>query len=381
MKAFHCDHCGGLVFFDNVQCVRCGRVLGFLPDTGALGALELEAGGNWLVPVSAANEARYRHCENWRQFNICNWVVPVEDSNPFCMACRLNELIPNLSVPGNLERWHKIEKAKRRIVYTLIRLGLPMDGVPEENRPALRFRFLAGDNHAPRPLTGHSQGAITLNIVEADDAERERLRVKLREPYRTLIGHLRHEIAHYYWDRLISGTPRQEQFRRLFGNEQDDYNGALQRYYQMGPQPNWQGRCISAYASAHPWEDWAETWAHYLHIVDMVETAASFGVTLNPDHPDAKAMTADLAKVSDLHTEFGQVLEHWLPLTCALNSLNRGMGLPDLYPFVLSGPVAKKLEFVHELMLQLRPKRAEDALAPAAPAEEEPVASSPEVLD
>lgn len=354
MKTFHCQHCGGLVFFDNVQCVRCGHMLGFMPDVGVVGALEPEANGSLLVPVSAANAQRYRRCENWTQFNVCNWLVPAGDANAFCVACRLNEVIPNLSVPGNLEHWHKIEKAKRRVIYALIRLGLPLAGVPAEQRPALRFRFLADDQLAPPPLTGHSQGAITLNIAEADDAERERMRVHLREPYRTLVGHFRHEIAHYYWDRLIIGTPWVEQFRRLFGNEQENYDAALQRYYQTGPQPDWQGRYISAYASAHPWEDWAETWAHYLHIVDMVETAASFGITLNPEHPEAKAVKADLATVSDLQSEFGKVLEYWLPLTSALNSLNRGMGLPDLYPFVLSGPVIQKLEFINELILQMR---------------------------
>lgn len=371
MKAFHCDHCGGLVFFDNVQCVRCGRMLGFLPDMACLSAIEPEENGNWLTPVSATEEVRYRQCENWRQYNICNWLVPFDDPNAFCVACRLNELIPDLSVPGNLERWHKIEKAKRRIVYALIRLGLPTDGVPAENRPPLRFRFLAGTGYGSYLMTGHSRGVITVNIAEADDAERERLRVHLREPYRTLVGHLRHEIAHYYWDQLVSWTPRLGQFRHLFGNEEIPYGPALQQYYQQGPPPDWQGRCISAYASAHPWEDWAETWAHYLHIMDMVETAASFGVSLNPDHPDAKAMTADLVKASDLSTEFAKVLEHWLPLTCALNSLNRGMGLPDLYPFVLSGPVIQKLEFVHELVLQLRTKPVENA-----PVEDEPLAAA-----
>jgi len=357
MRAFHCDHCSSLVFFENVRCVRCGRALGFLPDANDLSTLEPVDAGSWRALTPAAAGRLYRHCRNSEQHQVCNWLVPVEDPDPFCVACRLNEVIPDLDVPGNPVRWRKLESAKRRIIYTLMRLGLAMDGVPAENRPALRFRFLGNPHSGPLPLTGHSQGAITVNIAEADDEERERRRVHLREPYRSLVGHLRHEIAHYYWDQLISRTPRLDRFRQLFGYEEANYDAALQWYYQHGPPADWQSRHISAYASAHPWEDWAETWAHYLHIVDTVETAASFGITLNPTHPDAKSMTADPTKVAEPDTTFDKVLEHWLPLTYALNALNRGMGLPDLYPFVLLDPAIEKLQFVHEVVQETRTNR------------------------
>lgn len=356
MKAFQCDHCGSLVFFENVQCVRCGRVLGYLPDIGDLSAIEPEDGKVWLALAPAANERRYRQCKNWPQHQVCNWLVPVEDPNPFCVACRLNDMIPDLDVSGNRKRWRKLEAAKRRIIYTLMRLGLKIDGAPGQNGSALRFRFLGNIGYGPMPLTGHSKGSITINISEADDDERERLRVHLLEPYRTLLGHLRHEVAHYYWDQLISGTPRLAEFRRLFGDEELNYDAALQKYYQQGPPADWQSRHISGYASAHPWEDWAESWAHYLHIVDTMETAASFGITLSPTHPDAKAMTADLTRDAEPDPNFDRVLQHWLPLTCALNSLNRGMGLPDLYPFVLSEPAMDKLQFVHEVVQSARMK-------------------------
>jgi hypothetical protein len=365
MKTFHCDACGNLVFFESVQCVRCGHALGFLPDVNDLTTLESSSGHAWRALTPAAQGRLFHLCRNGEQHQVCNWLVHAEDSNPFCVACRLNDMIPDLVVWGNRERWRKLEAAKRRIVYTLMRLGLPMEGVPAENRPALRFRFIGEPGSGPLPLTGHSRGEITVNIAEADDEERERLRVHLHEPYRTLLGHLRHEVAHYYWDQLISWTPRLNRFRRLFGNEEWDYNAALHRHYQQGPPPDWQSRHISSYASAHPWEDWAETWAHYLHIVDTVETAASFGISLNPTHPDAKAMTADPTKVADPDTTFDKVLEHWLPLTCALNSLNRGMGLPDLYPFVLSGPAMEKLQFVHEVVQESRMKgRASESNQP-----------------
>jgi len=350
MKAFHCDHCNSLVFFENVQCLKCGHALGFLPDLGDLSTLEPAGNGAQRALAPDARGRLYRPCRNSTQHQLCNWRIPIEDPNPFCQSCRLNDVIPDLDVWGNRERWRKLESAKRRIIYTLKQLRLSTEGVPSENRPPLRFRFLGNPVCGSLPLTGHSQGLITVNITEADDEQRERLRIRLHEPYRTLLGHLRHEIAHYYWDQLISRTPRLARFRQLFGNEEWNYDSALWTYYQQGPRTGWQSRHISAYASAHPWEDWAETWAHYLHIVDTVETAASFGISLHPIHPDAKAMTADPKQVAGSNIPFDQTLNYWLPLTRALNSLNRGMGLPDLYPFVLSAPVIEKLRFVQEVV-------------------------------
>ena len=356
MKAFHCDACGNQVFFESVECVRCGAALGFLPDIHDVSALEPVLNGHWQAVAPAARQRLYRSCRNGEQHHLCNWLVRAEDTSPYCLACRLNDVIPDLAIRGNRERWRKLEAAKRRMVYTLLRLGLPMTGVANENRPALRFRFLGNPVFGQTALTGHRGGAITVDIAEADDEERERRRVYLHEPFRTLLGHLRHEIAHYYWDQLISWTPRLTRFRELFGNEEWDYDTALFQFYQQGPAPDWQRRHISAYASAHPWEDWAETWAHYLHIIDTVETANSFGITLNPAHPHALGRPADPI-AADLDTPLDRVLEQWLPLTCALNSLNRGMGLPDLYPFLLSGPAIEKLQFVHEVVQAERKSR------------------------
>ena len=277
-------------------------------------------------------------------------MVAVNDPNQFCASCRLNKLIPNLSLPGNLDRWRKFETAKRRIIYTLLRLGLPMEEAPGENRPALRFNFIGDSDDGTPQLTGHANGLITINIAEADEVERERRRVNLHEPYRTLLGHLRHEVGHYYWDRLIAGSKWLAGFRKLFGDETADYKAALTQYYQQGPSPEWQRRYVSAYASAHPWEDWAETWAHYLHIVDMVETAESFGMTLQAKHPASKSMAANPRNAIDGKANFDVVLENWFPLTHALNSLNRGMGLPDVYPFVLSSQAIEKLGFIHQVV-------------------------------
>jgi hypothetical protein len=350
MKTYQCDGCGNLIFFENVICVNCSHPLGFIPGELRLCALEPAGNETWRPLASAVRGQLYRKCANEQQHQICNWMVTAEDKNQFCVSCQLTEIIPDLTVAGNKERWHRLEMAKRRVVFTLLRLGLPMEGAGDEKRPPLRFRFL-GDVAGGKPMfTGHENGLITINIAEADDDERERRRVSLHEPYRTLLGHLRHEVSHYYWDRLIANSPWLSRFRALFGDENRDYGADLQAYYQQGPSADWQSKYVSAYASSHPWEDWAETCAHYFHIIDTVETAASFGMTLKPKHPAATSMTADLARVGDFDSGFDLLLKQWFPLTYALNSLNRGMGLHDLYPFVLSNAAIEKLRFIHEVV-------------------------------
>jgi hypothetical protein len=356
VKAFHCDGCGSLVFFENVKCITCGHVLGFLPGSTKLAALEPVENGAWRALSKAQNDQLYHFCNNGQQHEVCNWMVAADDPNSFCFSCRLNTLIPNLSLPGNLDRWHKLEIAKRRILYTIMRLGLPLEGVPEEHRPPLRFSFVGDQAGGPSALTGHLNGLIVINIAEADDDERERRRVNFHEPHRTLLGHLRHEVAHYYWDRLIANSKWLPDFRRLFGNETADYAAALQQYYKRGSPPDWQARHVSAYASAHPWEDWAEAWAHYFHIMDMVETAASFGMTLAPTHPAAWSMTANPRNAFDIEMSFDAVLDYWFPLTYALNALNRGMGLQDVYPFSLCGQAIEKLRFIHQVAHESRAK-------------------------
>jgi hypothetical protein len=353
MKAFHCDGCGGLVFFENNVCTNCGLALGFLPDELDLSALKPRDGEIWEALASAEPGRLFRICANGIDHGVCNWLVPADEPDVFCVSCRLNEVIPDLKVAGNRERWLRLELAKRRLIYTLLKLHLPLSAIPDF--PALRFRFLGESTGGEVVLTGHREGCITMNIAEADDDVREQRRVNLHEPFRTLLGHFRHEIAHYYWDRLIAGTPRIERFREVFGDERNDYDAALQMHYRNGPPADWSARSVSAYASAHPWEDWAETWAHYLHIVDTIETAASFGLKLKPrDHPAAESMTADPKAAVREAAGFDLLLSTWFPLTYALNSLNRGMGLPDLYPFVLSDVAVEKLRLVHAIVEEVR---------------------------
>jgi len=257
-------------------------------------------------------------------------------------------VIPDLNVPGNKSAWYKLEAAKRRLFFTLQVLNLPVATKLDDPERGLAFEFLAdAAPDAPPVLSGHANGVITLNIAEADDAERERRRTLLGEPYRTVVGHFRHEVGHYYWDVLVSGSPRLEEFRQLFGDERLDYGEALKSHYAKGPVEGWQDEYVSAYASAHAWEDWAETWAHYLHMADALSTAADAGLSLRPRRKDQPTLKIAASPVGEL-PPFERMIDSWFPLTYVLNNLNRGLGLQDGYPFVLSGPAIEKLRFVHE---------------------------------
>ena len=331
MKVFHCDHCGQLLFFENVSCVRCGRALAYVPLLHDMTSLDpADVPNQWR---SLLTTQTLRLCENYAKHNVCNWALPSDDPSPLCPACRLTRTIPNLSVPGNDRRWYALEVAKRRLFYTLDQLRLPLNG--------LLFDFLEG----PEP-TGHVEGVITVNVAEADEAERVKRRLQLNETYRTLLGHFRHEIGHYYWGRLIRGSARLDGFRRLFGDERKDYNAALHRHYQDAPV-NWQDNYVSAYATMHPWEDWAETWAHYLHMTDTLETAWACGISLRPTRDDEPTLT-HLPDPSAGPVSFEGMMDGWAAITYVLNNLNRGLGNGDAYPFVLSAASVEKLRFVHE---------------------------------
>jgi hypothetical protein len=347
MKLFECQACGQPLYFENTLCESCRRRLGFLSSLQEVTALDWD-GDAWKA--LAEPERRFRFCLNAEQ-DACNWLVPVDSPEPFCAACRHNRMIPDLSQPRNLDSWRRLETAKHRLFYTLLRLDLPVTRRPEDPN-GLTFDFLA-DPVAPNAntapvLTGHHNGLITINIAEANDAEREFRRSAMGEPYRTLLGHFRHEVGHYYWTLLIENDPSIERFRALFGDERQDYAQALRDHYDRGASPDWQNSFVSAYASAHPWEDWAETWAHYLHMVDTLETASAFGLRVKPRVSRQQELSAaidfDPHRVDDLN----RLIAAWLPLTFAVNSLNRSMGQPDLYPFVLAPAAIGKLAFVHE---------------------------------
>ena len=258
-------------------------------------------------------------------------------------------MIPDLSLVENVANWRKIEVAKHRLFYTLLKLRLPLT-TRNEDAGGLAFDFLPVSLANGTPvMTGHVGGLITINLAEADDSERERQRRQMGEPYRTLLGHFRHEVAHYYWDKLVKGSPSLSEFRELFGDERQDYAAALKRHYAEGAPANWSERFVTSYASVHPWEDFAESWAHYFHMVDTLETANAFGLRVRPK----VSRGPDLATAVDFDPHVAtmdRIIDSWLPLTFAVNSINRSMGIPDLYPFVLAPAVMIKLSFIHKLI-------------------------------
>jgi hypothetical protein len=343
MRAFHCPRCGQLVFFENVACLRCGAALGFDPESREMVLAPAGRCGNQVLAG-------------------CNWMLPAPEPEPGrrCRSCRLTRTRPNDADLGGDSRagelFVRTEAAKRRLVFQLLELHLPLVSHHEDPKSGLAFDFLV--RHEAPIMIGHESGVITIDLAESDDAYRERMRAELGEPYRTMLGHLRHEVGHYYWDVLVfRGGGALDGFRGLFGDERADYQRALEQHYDLGPPPGWANDHVSAYAAAHPWEDWAETWAHYLHIRDTLQTAAWYGVTVTGPPPPPLGRDAggepSLAAAPNREPQesFDDILADWLPLTYALNAINRSMGKDDLYPFVLSSTVIEKLRFVHQRVL------------------------------
>jgi hypothetical protein len=349
MKLFHCEKCEHLVFFENSDCVKCGSKLAFIPSRQTMASLIDDGAPHWRS-VDAASNLRVRLCANYSDRNICNWAIDPEDTNTFCVSCRLTRVTPDLSRDGAVAAWFKLEIAKRRLVYRLNSLGLPVRNKTDDPGHGLAFEFLADplDPAQPRVLTGHADGVITVNIAEANDPERERRRLEMGEPYRTVLGHLRHEVGHYFWDRLIRDSPRLTAFREKFGDETQDYQQALQRHHAQGAPSNWQANFISAYATMHPWEDFAETWAHYLHMTDLLETGRSCGVSIRPQRENEPSLRRKSPEATNV---FDELIDDWFAMTYLLNNLNRSLGHGDAYPFVLSTPAIEKLRFVHETIV------------------------------
>ncbi len=339
MKKFLCAHCGSRVFFENSRCLSCQAELGFDSAELNIATYKTLAADRTLLRIGAHGKSR--RCANHATAGACNWVLPADDPDTFCSACRLNRTIPDLSKPANQQAWLNLENAKRRLLYSLLALGLPIPSKEENPAGGLAFDFLEDQPTDGLVLTGHMDGLITINLAETDHAAREKARQRMGEMYRTLLGHFRHEIGHFYWDTLVRETPRIEEFRKAFGDERSDYAAALGNHYRQGPPPNWQMNHVSAYAAAHPWEDWAETWAHYLHILDTLETAAAEGLTI-------LSGANQITICPPLGLPFADIAAQWKSVRLLLNGLNRSMGLPDPYPFVLTDRVIGKLTLIHE---------------------------------
>lgn len=331
MKLFHCTGCENPVFFDSFSCVNCARSLGYMPSRADMVAYQEAPPFGFLV------------CANAEQGG-CNWLVNEKDGTPYCFACRLSSVVPDLTNDANLERWRRLEAAKRYFLYGVFHLGLPVVSRMQDPEHGLTFELLADWSDDPKDsiMTGHNDGLITIDVAEADGSEREARRDAFDEPIRTLLGHYRHESGHYYWNQLVEKKGMIDQARAMFGDERGDYQQALKTYYANGPALNWQEQFISAYASSHPHEDFAESWAHYLHISDSLETAISHGLT----------RTFGTSSGSNANLSFDEMIKMWIPLTVSVNALNRAMGQPDLYPFVLTNPVIDKLCFIHNLIRQ-----------------------------
>jgi hypothetical protein len=358
--------CARPIFFRNSQCLACKTPLGYEPHHAWL--LPLQAGpaeGTWqAIGESGNGESLYRRCANFDNAAGCNWLVDADAqgvaAQPLCVACRLNRMIPDLSITLNQERWRSIEVAKRRLVSALLLLGLPVKSKMEDPDHGLCFDLLSPTPTAPRVLTGHENGLITLNIEEADDAVREKTRAAMHEPYRTMLGHFRHEVGHYYWERLVANSDWLEPFRQVFGDERTDYATALQQHYQNGAPPDWALNHVSAYASSHPWEDWAETWAHYLHMMDTLDTVLGYGIDLDEAEQNIQVFTpVTLFRPDDPGAEtFLRFANAWVTVSGMMNELARSMGQSDLYPFVLPVKAVAKLQLIHLVVMSARDQGA-----------------------
>jgi hypothetical protein len=355
-RSYKCS-CGSRIFFRNTLCLACNSQLGYLPDEGRLAALASgPAPGTWRAD---GRDDLLKFCANRDSAAACNWMALAQNTSDYCVACRLNRTIPNLDDADNVRYWSKIEIAKRRLVSELISFELPVRSkLTQDPERGLMFDLLRSPPGGPRVLTGHASGLITINVEEADDAKREQIKHELREPYRTLVGHFRHEVGHYYWDRLIWNTRWLEPFRQLFGDERASYADALKRNYEQGPPPDWANSYVSSYATTHPWEDWAETWAHYLHTVDSLGTAMGFGINAANLQCDIEPFTQDtLYAADDPQGEYLlSLLNGWIEIVMVLNEMARSMGQPDFYPFVMSKPVVAKLHFIHMVVADARTK-------------------------
>ncbi len=331
MRRYYCPTCSNEIHFDNTVCINCSSPLAYSNRDDV-----------FSVAPPTVDQQRDRNCAN-RNAIGCNWLVEANEPSQYCSSCRHTLLIPDLSAIHNIERWVKIERAKRMLFYGLHKFHLPM--IAAEQPSGLRFEFksdiLPVNGPPTKVVTGHEGGLVTINIAEADDDVREQHRVAMGEPYRTLIGHFRHEIGHYYWDRLVLDAGKTDSFRAMFGDERIDYAEALDRHYKSGAPAGWDTGYVSAYATSHPWEDFAETWAHYFHTVDGLETAQSYEV----------AVLAAVVRQNPYESnDFAALIKAWVPLTIAMNAVNRSIGNPDFYPFVLSQAISAKLEFIHRLI-------------------------------
>jgi len=367
MKTFKCNCTEQLIlFFESSHCLACGRTVGIDDEFDQVEPYEIDEQSG-LFYKAEAPEVFYKKCDNNAQYHVCNGMVnldtfiPVADKDEvLCFSCRFNETVPDLSIIGHIPLWKKMETAKRRALYTLKSLSLPLNTIIQEPESGLSFDFITDRNvsdHFVSPIigqdvvfTGHDCGHITINLAEADDVARSQAKIAMGERYRTLLGHFRHELGHYYFDQLIANSPKKHALcKQYFGDDELDYQQALDTHYKQGAPANWHETFISEYATMHPYEDWAETWAHYMHIIDTLETAKNFSITGSTTGNEFELDEADELRLPqsayyfNSQTSIDAILDTWMEFSIILNSLNRSMGLADAYPFVLTQAVRTKL--------------------------------------
>lgn len=332
VKSYRCRVCASPLYFENSICVVCGTGLGYsrtereIVPVGLDGRYVDDAGLIWHV------------CRNLN-LSGCTWLAPLEGGQ--CVSCSLTRTRPNDADAAGVQNFPVAERAKRQLIAELDTLGFAVIGkdAATGGDPVTGLCFDLLSSSDQNVTIGHDEGVITIDLAESDPAYRERVRGELDEPYRTMLGHFRHEVGHYMQWRLVENdAERLAQCRRLFGDESADYQAAIDRHYAEGAPLGWEQSYLTTYATMHPYEDFAETWAHYLHICDTVQTASMYEL-IPATGPDAFPRFRDL------------VTEVWVPLSTALNMINRSMGKDDLYPFVIAPPVLDKLDFVASLCL------------------------------
>ncbi len=349
------------MFYENSLCLSCNRGTGFDPASHTMLSLDVGENGTWQ-----REGRKWKFCANLNSCG-CNWLLPADSADTLCPACATTRTLPTLTTPGNAGRWQSLETAKRRLLYSLLDFNLWGPGCRLKPKFPLVFDFLESTG-GQAVTTGHENGVITINVAEADDDERERMRVSLHEPYRTLLGHLRHEVGHYYWDVLIQDGPFLQECRSFFGDETADYGAAMQRYYNEGAPANWQENFVSAYATMHPWEDWAETWAHCIHMRDTLDTAmqSELSTALAGSEYEPDVFWGIVGATKEQAADFTQRLKRWSATVIQANELSRSMGQPDVYPFALTLPVLKKIFFVERV---IEKSSGETSFAPQPAAE------------
>jgi hypothetical protein len=342
MQRFHCP-CGNSLFFESSRCLRCQKPVAYDPE------------GERFVTLPAPGKGKL--CANGALPGVCNWLVPSGSGKTLCLSCEYNQRIPDLNDSRNVLLWSRVESAKRRLIYELRRLRIPPPSKTEDALGGLAFEIVS-TRLDWAITTGHLNGVVTINLEEADDTYRQINRQNLGEGSRTLLGHFRHESGHYFWQlwfqRLVWNDPHRFAFRDVFGDERTDYSRALDRHYFQGPGALAPSGYITGYAASHPWEDWAETWAHYLQLMDGVETFEGLGleserVTLPAVQFSAEdaALPPVLAQDPAGDAAFLVVLGKWLQVAAALNEMAASTGQPMMYPYVVTPGVVGKLRLIH----------------------------------